>query len=106
MKDSSNSSSSSNNLLKKVEAATYFGVSRSSLTRMIAAGMPSIKVVGVGRRILKAEAEAWLRVYKPRKKKALSNGLQKTKAALISMQDGKDKQSQAAQAEAQLEPSV
>lgn len=61
------------NLLTVPEAATYFGVAQSTVFNLLNRGLPSIKTMGLGRRILRDKAEAWLIANgperaKPRKK--------------------------------------
>jgi excisionase family DNA binding protein len=47
------------NLLTVREAADYLKCSETSIFNLLKKGMPSIKVPGLGRRILKAECYQW-----------------------------------------------
>lgn len=48
------------NLVTVEEFASYLAISPSSIWALIKLGLPSRKITGAGRRILKAQAEAWL----------------------------------------------
>jgi hypothetical protein len=48
------------NLLTIPEFAAYWNISESGVVKLIRRGMPSIKAPILGRRILKAQADAWL----------------------------------------------
>lgn len=48
------------NLVTVEEFASHLAISPSSIWELIKLGLPSRKIIKVGRRILKAQAEAWL----------------------------------------------
>jgi hypothetical protein len=54
--------------LMTVEAfAALIGISRTSVFAMLKNGLPSIKAPGVGRRIIRDQAEAWILAGGPRR---------------------------------------
>lgn len=48
------------NLMTVKDAATYFNISERSVYTLIGIGLPSIKSAALGRRILRAQSDAWL----------------------------------------------
>jgi hypothetical protein len=48
------------NLLSIPEFCVYWNTSRASVFRQLKRGLPSVIAIGIGRRILRAQADAWL----------------------------------------------
>lgn len=67
-----------NNFLTIGEAAAWLDISPRTIKRMIKQGLPSVKKAGLGRRVLKQQAEAYLISPEKRPKKTRqSNKIQK-----------------------------
>lgn len=66
-------------LLTILELTLIWNISQASVYRLLALGLPSIKEPGLGRRILKEQAEAWILAggASKAKKKARANLLKK-----------------------------